>query len=81
MYAAVRLQAVQCRVTLPPGASSCDERSGMRATEAAPQEGHTNGFWSLSAAISISASGARYSLMPLRPTACPSDGVWWHETG
>jgi hypothetical protein len=51
----------------------------MRSTAAAPHEGHTNGFWSLSAAISISASGARYSLMPLRPTACPSDGVWWHE--
>jgi len=43
----------------------------MRSTDAAPQEGHTSGFWSRSAAISISASGARYSLMPLRPTALP----------
>lgn len=81
MYAAVRLQAVQWRVTLPPGASSWDERSGIRSTDAAPQDGQTNGFWSLSAAISMSASGARYSLMPLRPTACPSGGARWHDSG
>ena len=47
---------------MPPGASSCEERSGIRSTAAAPHEGQTNGFWSLSAAISISASGARYSV-------------------
>ena len=81
MYAAVRPQAPQCRVTWPPCASSDEERSGVRSTWLTLQDGHTSGFWSRSAAIRISASGARYSLMPRRPTVGPSGGVWWHGSG
>src|SRR5215213_8719093 len=40
-----------------------------------PQEGQTKGFWSRSAAIRMSASGARYSFTPRRPTVGPSRGV------
>ena len=72
MYAALRLQAAQWRVTRPPWASSALDLSGMRSTSAEPHEGHTRGFWSRSAAIRISASGARYSLIPRRPTVGPS---------
>ena len=43
-------------------ASSALDRSGTRSTATEPQEGQTRGFWSRSAAIRISASGARYSL-------------------
>ncbi len=75
MYTAVRPQALQWRVIFPPGASSSSDRSGTRSTVAELQEGHTNGFWSRSAAISISASGARYSLTPLRPTNLPFHGA------
>lgn len=75
MYAALRLQAVQFRVTRPPGASSLLERSGKRWTAIEPQEGQTKGLWSRSAAIRISASGARYSLIPRRPTVGPSGGA------
>ena len=32
-------------------------------------------------AIRISASGARYSLTPRRPTVGPSGGAWWHGSG
>jgi plastocyanin len=46
----------------------------LRWTAGEPQEGHTKGLWSRSAAIKISASGARYSLMPRRPTVGPSGG-------
>jgi len=62
MYVAVRLQAVQCRVTFPPGASSSDIRSGCRLTDGEPHEGQTSVLRSRSAAIKISASGALYSL-------------------
>ena len=65
----------------PPWASSESDRSGIRSTAAELQEGQTSGFWSRSAAIRISASGARYSLMPRRPTVGPSGGVWWHGSG
>src|SRR5688500_2460425 len=44
---------------------------GVRSTAVEPQEGQTSGFWSRSAAIRISASGARYSFTPLRPTGLP----------
>src|SRR5919109_833378 len=54
------------------------DRAGTRSTWEELQEGQTRGFWSRSAAIRISASGARYSLMPRRPTVGPSGGVWWH---
>jgi hypothetical protein len=81
MYAAVRPQAAQCSVTRPPWASSHDALHGTRSTSEELQEGHTRGFWSRSAAIRISASGARYSLMPRRPTVGPSGGVWWHGYG
>src|SRR4051812_21566853 len=81
MYAALRLQAVQWRVIRPPCASSVLDRSGTRSTSTEPQEGQTRGFWSRSAAIRISASGARYSLMPRRPTVGPSGGAWWHGSG
>jgi hypothetical protein len=74
-FPAVRPQAVQWRVTFPPGASAAEERSGVRVTSAEPHEGQTKGFRSRSAAISISASGARYSLMPRRPTVGPSGGA------
>jgi hypothetical protein len=76
MYEAVRPQAAQWRVTLPPGASSTDARSGVRSTALELQEGHTNGFWSRSDAIRIRASGARYSLMPRRPTGLPFRRGW-----
>jgi hypothetical protein len=78
MYAAVRPHAAQCSVTRPPCASSDNDRMGVRSTSEELQEGQTSGFWSRSAAIRISASGARYSLMPRRPTVGPSGGVWWH---
>src|SRR6476469_3327324 len=78
MYAAVRPHVAQCSVTRPPCSSSDDDRVGVRSTWGELQEGQTNGFWSRSAAIRISASGARYSLMPRRPTVGPSGGVWWH---
>jgi plastocyanin len=68
-------------VTRPPGASSELNRSGTRSTSTEPQEGQTRGFWSRSAPIRISASGARYSLMPRRPTVGPSGGYKWHESG
>lgn len=57
------------------------ERSGTRSTVGQAQEGQTKGFWSRSAAIRMSASGARYSLIPRRPTVGPSGGAWWHGTG
>jgi hypothetical protein len=78
MYAAVRPHAAQCSVTRPPCASSDDDRMGVRSTSGELQEGQTSGFWSRSAAIRISASGARYSLMPRRPTVGPSGRGWWH---
>ena len=81
MYAALRPQAVQWSVTRPPWASSDDDRSGVRTTATELQEGQTRGFWSRSAAIRISASGARYSLMPRRPKVGPSGGTQWHKTG
>jgi hypothetical protein len=62
-------------VTRPPCASSELDLSGTRSMETDPQEGQTKGFWSRSAAIRISASGARYSLMPRRPTVGPSGGA------
>src|SRR5882672_3239430 len=43
-------------------------RRGTRCMVWVPHDGHTSGRWSRSAAISASASGARNSLMPLRPT-------------
>ena len=59
----------------PPGASSAeDARSGSSLDRGELQEGQTNGFWSRSEAIRIRASGARYSLMPRRPTVGPSGG-------
>jgi len=81
MYAALRLQAVQWSVTRPPGASSALDRSGFLSTATEPHEGQTKGFWSRSAAIRTSASGARYSLTPRRPTVGPSGGIMarnWH---
>ena len=78
----MRPQAAQWRVTRPPWASSDEDRCGVRVRPALElQEGQTSGFWSRSAAIRISASGARYSLMPRRPTVGPSGGVWWHGSG
>src|SRR5207249_9475940 len=57
--------------TLPP------RRRGARTMDRVLQEGQTRGTCSRSAAISASASGARYSLMPRRPTtsAPPSGNV------
>src|SRR5256885_16852178 len=57
--------------TLPP------RRRGARTMDRVLQEGQTRGMCSRSAAISASASGARYSLMPRRPTtsAPPSGNV------
>src|SRR5690606_25181443 len=68
MYTALRLQALQSSVTRPAGGGPVSGRSGLRSTSVEPQEGHTSGLLSRSAAISTSASGARYSLIPLRPT-------------
>src|SRR6266513_1090258 len=53
------------------GSSSVEgkgRRRGTRCMVRVPHDGHTSGRWSRSAAISASASGARNSLMPLRPT-------------
>jgi hypothetical protein len=75
MYAAMRPQPLQWRVTRPPWASSELDRAGLLSTAAEPHEGQTKGFWSRSAAIRISASGARYSFTPRRPTVGPSGGV------
>ena len=74
-YTADRPHAAQWRVTRP--ASYCpglDARLGVRSISVDPQLGHTSASRSRSAAIKFSASEARYSLMPRRPTAYPSRG-------
>src|SRR5258705_9959336 len=49
-------------------------RRGTRCIVRVPHDGHTSGRWSRSAAMSAKASGARNSLMPLRPTDSPPTG-------
>jgi hypothetical protein len=56
---------VQCRVIWPPPPLGL--RLGVRSMVAAPQDGHTKSPRSRSAEINAKASGARYSLIPLRP--------------
>jgi len=46
-------------------------RRGERWIVRVPHEGHTSGSCARSAAMSASASGARYSLIPRLPTATP----------
>src|SRR2546430_1285106 len=71
IYDACRPQLWQVSVTRSgaSGPSLLPRRRGARTIDRVPHEGQTRGTCSRSAAIRASASGARYSFIPRRPTA------------
>src|SRR5205814_5113020 len=78
MYDACRPQLWQVSVTRSgaSGPSLAPRRRGARTIDRVPHEGQTRGTCSRSAAISASASGARYSFMTRRPTALLRPPGW-----